>query len=234
MIVLQDITKTFNEGADNEYTAIHGVDLKIDADRVTVLRGPSGSGKTTLLTLIGGLARPSSGRIHVNGREVTSLPERFLTHMRREVFGFVFQSFNLIHGLSVLENVMIPAYPLGGPGRELNARAVELLETLRIAHKAGTEVQYLSGGEAQRVAIARALINDPPILVADEPTANLDTALSLEFLDIVRELRGRGKTVVMTSHDPMIWQADLVDAVVAMRDGRIVDSGVDPGGEGTA
>jgi putative ABC transport system ATP-binding protein len=222
MITLDNVTKTFNEGAENEFQAICDVNLKIVMNRITVLRGPSGSGKTTLLGLIGGLARPSSGRIHIDGQEVTSLPERFLTEKRRAVFGFVFQNFNLVHGLTVLENVMLPAYPLGKPRKALSQAALGLLDQLHVAHKADNPVQFLSGGETQRVAIARALINDPPILIADEPTANLDTALSHEFLNIVADLRARNKTVIMTSHDPLVEQAGVVDVLVTMRDGRIV------------
>ena len=140
------------------------------------------------------------------------------------MFGFVFQRFNLIRGLTVLENTILPGAPLGPDYAEINARARERLTSLGIAAKADTPVEFLSGGEAQRAAIARALINDAPVIIADEPTANLDTELTHRFLDIVRELRGEGRTVIMTSHDPRIWQSDLVNAVIDMRDGRIAGS----------
>lgn len=221
MIVLDNIHKTFNEGAANAFCAVTDLNLGFEAHKVTVLRGPSGSGKTTLLTLIGGMARPSGGRIHVEGREITSLPEHFLTRMRQRTFGFVFQNFNLIHGLSVLENVMLPMVPLGRPYGDVRTAALTLLERLHISAKADNAVETLSGGEAQRAAIARALINDPPVLIADEPTANLDTALSHAFVEIVADLKRQGKTVVMTSHDPLIWESQIVDRVVSLRDGRI-------------
>ncbi|NVK19626.1 MAG: ABC transporter ATP-binding protein [Methylocystaceae bacterium] len=221
MIVFENVTKTYNEGAENAFNAILNLDLTINSREITVLRGPSGSGKTTLLTLIGGMARPTSGRIHVAEREVTSLPERFLTKMRQDTFGFVFQSFNLIKGLSVLDNVMLPLTPLGRPRNQIRKEAYALLERLHIQSKAHNLVETLSGGEAQRTAIARALINNPPVLIADEPTANLDTGLSYAFMDIIKELKDQGKTVVMTSHDPLVWKSEIVDQVISVRDGKI-------------
>lgn len=223
MISLDTVSKTYHEGRHNEVRAVREISLEIAADRTTVIKGPSGSGKTSLLTLIGCLSRPSSGRIHLNGEMISGLPEKFMTGVRRETFGFIFQRFNLIRGISVLENVMLPAYPLGGDYASLRSKASELLEMLEIPDKASMHAEQLSGGEAQRVAIARALINDPQVVIADEPTANLDTRLSEQFLTIVTTLRGKGKTVLMTSHDPRIWSADIVDRVITMEDGRIVD-----------
>ncbi len=221
MIELRDVRKVFHEGRPDEHVAVAGVTLAIEAGRVTVLRGPSGSGKTTLLTLIGCMARPSCGRIWVEGREVTSLPERFLTEVRRRTFGFVFQQFHLLRGLSTLENVIIPAYPMGERRPALVRRARDLLDRLGIHARAGTRADWLSGGEAQRVAIARALINDPAVVIADEPTAHLDSALSGEFMAIVADLRARGKTVVIASHDPLVYDSPAVERVVPVRDGRL-------------
>ncbi len=221
MITLESVTKTFNAGRPNEVQALRDVDLTVADRAITVLRGPSGSGKTTLLTLLGCMARPTSGRIHVGGRMVSGLPEAFLAEARRRTFGFVFQRFNLIRGLSVIENVMLPAVPLAPPPRALRARALARLAEVGLADKADTRVDVLSGGETQRAAIARALINDAPILIADEPTANLDTALAEGFLRMVADLRDHGRTVILSSHDPRIWDSPLVDRVVSMRDGRI-------------
>ncbi len=221
MITLHGVSKTYNEGRPNEVTALRGIDLAI-APGVTVLMGPSGSGKTTLLSLVGCMARPTTGRITLAGEVISSLPERFLADLRRRRFGFVFQRFNLIRGLSVLENVMLPAAPLGAPRAEVEARALSRLEALGLAGKARMPVEVLSGGETQRAAIARALVNDAPVLIADEPTANLDTALALRFLDIVAGLRAEGKTVILTSHDPRIISAAPVTAVVELRDGAIL------------
>jgi putative ABC transport system ATP-binding protein len=223
MIELRDVKKAFNQGQHNEVWALSGISLEIEAKRVTALRGPSGSGKTTLLTLIGCLARPTSGRVTLHGRDISGLPERFLTEIRRKTFGFVFQQFNLIKGLSAIENVMLPAYPTGRPHRELVERAEALLERLQLAHRRDARVEWLSGGEQQRVAIARALINDPEVLIADEPTANLDTALAKEFLAILESFGAEGRTVILTSHDPLVTESAVVARLVDMRDGKLVE-----------
>jgi putative ABC transport system ATP-binding protein len=222
MIELKDIRKAFNQGRDNEFHALSGIDLQLPAQRVTALRGPSGSGKTTLLSIIGCLSRPTSGRVRLKGQDISGLPERFLTDIRRQTFGFVFQQFNLIKGLSALENVMLPAYPLGGDWRALRESAERLLGDLRLSHRREARVEWLSGGEQQRVAIARALINNPEVIIADEPTANLDTALSMEFMAILEKLSDSGKTVILTSHDPLVVESAIVHQVVDMRDGRVV------------
>jgi putative ABC transport system ATP-binding protein len=222
MIRVNDVTKTFNSGRHNEFTALNGVSAVIRPSEVTVLKGPSGSGKTTLLGLMGCMARPSSGRIYLDDREITSLPERFLTQIRRRTFGFIFQQFNLIRGVSALENVMLPAYPDGEPFSELRDRALDILERFSLAHRAQARVEWLSGGEAQRVAIARALINDPEYIIADEPTAHLDTKLSREFLEIMAGLHAAGKTIVMASHDPLVCESELATGVIEMRDGRVI------------
>ncbi len=225
MIHLQDIRKVFNAGQPNEFVAIEGVHLSIDSHVVTVLKGPSGSGKTTLLSLLGCMTRPTSGRITLQEREITSLPERFLTEVRRETFGMIFQQFNLIKGLTALENVMLPAYPKGEKHAVLKRRAMDLLALLNLAGKALARVEWLSGGEAQRTAIARALINNPAIVIADEPTAHLDTVLSLEFMEIMRQLKADGKTILIASHDPIVYASDGIDRMVEIRDGKIVSPG---------
>lgn len=222
MIELLDIKKAFNQNRPNEYWALHGIDLSIEAGKVTAFRGPSGSGKTTLLTIVGCLSRPTSGRVRFKGEDISALPERFLTEIRRQSFGFVFQQFNLIKGLSALENVILPAFPTGRPRAELVARAGELFARLQLAHRAQARVEWLSGGEQQRVAIARALINDPEVIIADEPTANLDTALSMEFMAILEGFTAAGKTVLLTSHDPLVVESSAVHRVVGMRDGRLI------------
>ena len=221
MIELQGVRKVFNQGRPHELMAVDGVSLTVGAREVTVFKGPSGSGKTTLLSLVGCMTRPTEGRIKLSGREITSLPERFLTEVRRSTFGFIFQQFNLVKGITALENVMLPAYPLGEHHRTLTRRAGELLELLDIGKRAEARSEWLSGGEAQRVAIARALINDPSVIIADEPTAHLDTRLSREFMEIVSRLKGKGKTVVIASHDPLVYESAVIDRTVTMRDGRV-------------
>ena len=222
MIELSGIRKAFNQGRDNEYWALNGIDLTIQPKQVTAFFGPSGSGKTTLLTIVGCLARPTTGRVRVKDRDISGLPERFLTQIRRRTFGFIFQQFNLIRGLSAIDNIMLPAYPLGGEWRALRERAESILDSLKLSHRRAARVEWLSGGEQQRVAIARALINDPEVIVADEPTANLDTALSKGFLEILETLAGQGRTVLLTSHDPLVIDSSVVQRIVTLRDGRIV------------
>ena len=224
MIELTDITKVYNENRPNRVEAVAGVDLTISDRAMTVLEGPSGSGKTTLLTLIGCLARPTTGRVRLDGEIVSGLPERFVTEVRRRTFGFVFQRFNLIRGMTALDNVMLPAFPLGIPHARLKERAMELLTHFGVAERAGLAVEMLSGGEAQRVAIARALVNDPKIVIADEPTASLDGARVEQFLTIAADLKAQGRTVIVTSHDPRITRAAIVDRRVAMADGRVVEA----------
>lgn len=238
MIELSGITKTFNGGKPNQFTAVNNVTLVVNPGQITVFKGPSGSGKTSLLTMIGCIARPTSGRIFLRGVaaavpfqqegvdavEITSLPERFLNNIRRSTFGFIFQQFNLVKGISVLENVMLPAYPTGEARTEFRARGLHLLDQFSVARHAGQRVEFLSGGELQRVAIARALINNPAIIIADEPTAHLDSKLSQDFMEIVGRLKGEGKSVLIASHDPIVFDSPLIDALVEMRDGAVVTS----------
>ncbi len=222
MIELSGIRKAFNQGRDNEYWALDGIDLRIAANQVTALRGPSGSGKTTLLTIVGCLSRPTEGRVRLKGEDISGLPERFLTEIRRQRFGFIFQQFNLIKGLTALDNIILPGYPTGRPRHELLARAEELLAGLKLGHRRDAKVEWLSGGEQQRVAICRALINDPELVIADEPTANLDSHLAGEFMGILESLAGQGRTILLTSHDPLVVESNVVQNVVDMRDGRLI------------
>ncbi|MBU5614187.1 ABC transporter ATP-binding protein [Geomonas azotofigens] len=228
MISVRNVSKVFNAGRPNAVTAVGGVSLDVRMEETTLFKGPSGSGKTTLLGLIGCMARPSAGRIFLNEREITSLPERFLTDIRRATFGFIFQQFNLIKGVSALENVMLPAYPTGEKFSRLRGRAMATLAMLGLEQRAEAKIEWLSGGEAQRVAIARALINNPAVVIADEPTAHLDTKLSLEFIGIMRELKSRGTTIIIASHDPIVCDSGLAGQVVELRDGRIVAGGAAP------
>ena len=223
MLELANIRKVFNQGQHNEYWALKGIDLDIPPARVSVLKGPSGSGKTTLLTILGCLARPTEGRVRLNGEDISGLPERFLTEIRRRTFGFIFQQFNLIRGLSAIENIILPGYPTGTPRARLVERAEALLADMQLSHRRDAKVEWLSGGEQQRVAICRALINDPEILVADEPTANLDSKLSAEFLAILRRLAEAGRTVILTSHDPLVVESEVVDRVYSLRDGQLIE-----------
>ena len=222
LIALNGITKIFNRGRPDEFTALSDVSIEIEPRGLAVFKGPSGSGKTTLLSIVGCMAKPSAGRVFVKGREVTSLPDRFLTDIRRHTFGFIFQQLHLVRGISALENVILPAYPSGERLASLRERGVRLLDLMGLAQRADTNIEWLSGGEAQRVAIARALINEPAIVIADEPTAHLDTKLSLDFMAAMERLKTEGKTILFASHDPLVYESAMVDRVLEMRDGRIV------------
>ena len=222
MIELKDVCKTFNRGKPNSFRALNGVNTRIDSGVVTLFRGPSGSGKTTLLALMGCMLRPTSGRIFIDDEEVTSLTQRFASEMRRRMFGFVFQDFHLVGGFSALENIMLPAYPTGASSRELSRRAMDLLGRLGMKAKAAARVESLSGGEKQRVAMARALVNDPQVIIADEPTAHLDAETAAHFIDLVAGLRKSGRTVLIASHDPLVCDCGLPDRVITLLNGQIV------------
>lgn len=221
VIKTNKVSKVFNPGMADEIKAVTDVTVEIKQAEVIVLKGPSGSGKTTLLSLLGCMCRPTVGSITINDKDVAKLPERFLAQIRRKTFGFIFQQFNLIKDISVLENVILPLYPLEVGLREIKAHAENILDDLNILSKKNVKVQRLSGGEQQRVAIARALINRPEIILADEPTAHLDTKLSRELLDILQNMNGEGKVIIIGTHDPLVYESSFVDRIIEMRDGMI-------------
>lgn len=215
------VRKVYNQGRPDQVNALHDISLAIGRGEVTVLKGPSGSGKTSLLSALGCMARPTAGSIIVDGRDVVKLPERFLTDLRRKKFGFIFQQLHLLRSVRVLENVLLPLYPLDMMPSDMRRNALDLLHRFNIADKMNLMVKNLSGGEQQRVAIVRALINDPEVIIADEPTAHLDRALAVEFMDILAGLTDNGRTIIIATHDPFVYGHDLVDRIIAMRDGRI-------------
>ncbi len=221
LIALENVCKIYNQGQANEVRALSGIDLSVEAGSMLCLKGPSGSGKSTLLAIIGCVFPPTSGRAAIAGKQLARLPDRFLTIHRRESIGFIFQKFNVLPELTVLENITLPLLPLGISPRERRQRAKTLMERLGIAHRENFPAGQISGGELQRVAIARALINRPPIILADEPTAHLDTPLSREFMAIMQQLQAEGKTIVIASHDPLVFEHPAIDRQVAIQDGRI-------------
>lgn len=223
LITAEDVRRIYNSGRPDEMTALHGVSFSIGQGAVAVFKGPSGSGKTTLLGLVGCMGRPTEGKITVDGRDVVKLPERFLTEVRRKKFGFVFQQFHLIKELTVLENVLLPLYPTDTGVKEMRRRGRLILEKLQVLEKIKLKVKHLSGGEQQRVAIARALINDPMIIIADEPTAHLDAQLAREFMNILSALHDEGRTIIIASHDPFIHEHPLVTMTITLGGGRITE-----------
>lgn len=216
---LDAVSRTFGEG-DTVVAAVDGVSLDVNAGELMLVMGPSGSGKTTLLAMCGGLMRPTSGRIWMGDTEVTALSERSLPDLRLRRVGFIFQSANLLANLSASENVRIVLDAAGVPRARAEARVRELLGTLRMTERAHRRPDQLSGGERQRVAIARALANDPPMLLADEPTANLDSRAGYQLMHTLELLaKEQGKTVLIVTHDSRI--ADVADRVVWLEDGSV-------------
>jgi putative ABC transport system ATP-binding protein len=220
MIELHGVSRTVPSG-DQMLTILHPLDLRIDSGRVAAITGPSGSGKSTLLGLLAGLDAPSSGHIVIDGADITAMSEDDLARFRGTRIGFVFQFFHLLPSLTAWENVRVPLEIAGraAAGR----RADELLAEVGLAARRHHYPSQLSGGEQQRVAIARALANDPPILLADEPTGNLDSTTGRQVIDLLIDVnRRRGTTVVLVTHDPEL--AALADVTIRLRDGRVVDA----------
>ena len=219
VIEVHDLVKVFGEGTA-QVRALDGVDLAVDEGEMVAIMGPSGSGKSTLLHIVGALETPTSGTIAVAGRRYEEAGDKALTQLRRDHIGFVFQFFNLLGSLSAEENVLLPGLIAGRADSALRRRARELLELVGLGDRASHTPAELSGGQQQRVSIARALLLKPELVLADEPTGNLDTRSGREVLRVLRELsRAEGRTILMVTHDP--GAAAVADRVVFLRDGRV-------------
>ena len=219
MITLSGVSKSFD--GKRKVTALDGVDLHIATGEMVSIVGPSGSGKSTLLNLIGALDRPSSGWIDIDGQRLDGLDDDGLTRVRRDKIGFIFQFFNLLPTLSCLENVALPLHLRGWARKKSVARAKELLDLVQLSQRIEHRPDELSGGERQRVAIARALAIYPPVLLADEPTGNLDSATGADILTLIQDLHERlHATVLVVTHDPQV--AGSCPRSITLRDGRIV------------
>jgi putative ABC transport system ATP-binding protein len=219
MILLSALRKSYRTETV-ETTALDDIDLRIDAGEFVAIMGPSGCGKSTLLNMIGLLDRPTGGTYALEGREVARLPENDLTDIRKRRIGFIFQNFNLIDELSVRENVELALLYHGISAAERRARVDKVLDKVGIAHRANHRPSQLSGGQQQRVAVARAVVAEPPLILADEPTGNLDTAHGEEVMRMLRALNEDGATIVMVTHSPA--HADYAGRVVNMLDGRVL------------
>jgi putative ABC transport system ATP-binding protein len=223
MIRVVKASKIYNKGEPNQVDAVNEVTLHIARGEMAVIHGASGSGKTSLLTLVGCISRPTSGKIQVAGKTISRLPEKFMTMHRREHIGIIFQQFNLILDLSVEQNVGLPLFPRNMSKTLISERVDHLLSNMRLSKRRDFLVKQLSGGEQQRVAIARALINNPEILLADEPTAHLDTTLAKELMETLAAIKKDDRTIVIASHDPLVYNHPLVDRIFEMKDGKVVE-----------
>ena len=221
VIKAKNLSKIYNPGRPNEVIALQGASLEIQPGESVIIEGPSGSGKSTLLSLLGVLDRPSQGQVLIEDEAVERLSDFWMSKLRREKIGFIYQRFNLIAGLKAWENVGYPLIPVGIPRKERRERACALLERLGIGHRVEHSVEEISGGEAQRVCIARALINSPQIIFADEPSSNIDMATMEGVLEIFNELKEEGKTLVLSTNDP--FMSDFGKKTITLRDGRLED-----------
>ena len=224
MIYIEKVNKIFNEGTPHAFEALKNIDLHISEGECVILSGVSGSGKSTLLSLIAALDKPSSGKIEVDGELISKLPDLHASAYRANSIGFIFQHFNLIESLSVEENVLAPLINAKLGIDTIKKMAQKSMEDASIEHKSTQSIKELSGGEKQRCAIARALVCDPKIIICDEPTANLDRANSLKFIELLRDLKQRGKTVIVATHDPLFESLEFVTKVIYMEDGEMKSS----------
>ena len=221
MIELKNITKIYDLNKNDQVVALKDINLSINEGELIVLKGSSGSGKSTILSLIAALNKPTSGEVIVDKKKISKLPDNFASVYRRDNIGFIFQKYNLIADISVKENILLPLIPLNPDADELDEKLNLVMEKFKISHKKENLVKNLSGGEQQRVAIARANVNNPKIIIADEPTANLDEKLSLHFIEILKELKTAGKTIVVATHDPLFFDLDFVDREIQVSNGTI-------------
>ena len=221
MVKLNNITKVYEVNKNNSVTALDDVSLLVEEGEVVVLNGASGSGKSTILSLIAALSKPTSGEVLVDGKQISKLSDNFASEFRRDNIGFIFQKYNLLPNLSVKDNILLPLVPLNPDAEIAEEKLNRVMEMFSISHKADAIVKNLSGGEQQRVAIARANVNNPKIIIADEPTANLDEKLSLSFIEILKELKALKKTIIIATHDPLFSDLDFVDKKVEIHNGKI-------------
>jgi putative ABC transport system ATP-binding protein len=220
-VVLEGVTRIYLAGTEAEVVAVKDINLRVESGDYVAIMGPSGSGKSTLLNLMGAMDRPSRGRIIIDGTDITRASNTQLANIRNTKIGMVFQSFNLINRMNVIENIELPLVVRGVPPKRRRMLAERLLDELGIKSKANRKPLELSGGQQQRVAIARALIGDPPIILADEPTGNLSTSDTNQVLEILDSLnKEMGKTLVVATHNPDV--AKHAERIVHMRDGQIV------------
>lgn len=221
-IVIQNLNKLYNPNKPNAFYALKNINLSVEEGEIVILKGVSGSGKSTLLSLIGGLSKPSSGEILVDAQNIVKLPDIMSSAFRHQKIGFIFQSFNLLEGLSVYQNILAPLALTSLSKEAMHDKVSQAMSLANIEHKNDQNVSSLSGGERQRCAIARAVVMEPEIILADEPTANLDKENALMFIDILKKFKALHKTVIIATHDPLFDAVSVIDRCVQMRDGELV------------
>lgn len=222
MIKLINLTKSYEVNKNNTVQALQDLTLEINKGELVVLKGASGSGKSTVLSLLAGLAKPTYGEVIIKEQRVSKLPDSFSSLFRREHIGFIFQKYNLVPTLSVEQNILLPLIPNNPSAQEVSLLLNKVMKKFKIEHKKDTLVRNLSGGEQQRVAIARSMVNDPEIIIADEPTANLDKELSLHFIDIIKELKDLNKTIIIATHDPLFFDLEFCDKEIELKNGKMI------------
>ena len=223
MIKIENLNKIFNENTKKEFHALKNINLEINDSSCTILKGISGSGKSTLLSIIGTLLKPTSGNIQIDNENVAKLPDLHASNFRARKLGFIFQSYNLFDTLSVKDNVSISLIPLGFSQKQIDEMVLKALELANINHKKDELVYNLSGGEKQRCAIARAMVNNPEIILCDEPTANLDYDNSIIFIETIKKLKALNKTIIVATHDPIFDNLEFVDKIVNIKNGIICE-----------
>ena len=221
MIILKNITKKYKVNSE-EIIALDDINLEILEGQTVVLKGASGSGKSTILSILANMTKPTSGEVIVKDMRISKLSDDFSSKYRLSNIGFIFQKYNLIPNLTVQNNIILPLIPQNLEESFINNRLDELLDFFQIQDKKDIEVYKLSGGEQQRVALARALVNNPDIILADEPTANLDLKLSLEFIANLEKLKLLNKTIIIATHDPLFFDHQLVDKIIEIKNGKII------------
>ena len=223
MIKITNLNKIFNENTKKEFHALKDINIQIETSSCVILKGVSGSGKSTLLSIIGTLLKPTSGEIKIDDESIAKLPDLHASNFRAKKLGFIFQSYNLFNELNVKDNISIPLIPLGFSQKQIDTMSLIALKLANIEHKKDELVYNLSGGEKQRCAIARALVNNPDIILCDEPTANLDHDNSMKFIESLREFKKLNKTIIVATHDPIFENLDFVDKVINIKNGMICE-----------
>lgn len=221
MIVVKNICKSFTQGSNGTFHALKNINISIESGECVVFKGVSGSGKSTLLSIIGAIMKPSSGSVEIDGYNIVSLSDFHISHYRNKTIGFVTQSFHLFDGLSVKDNLLAPLVINDYTSKEIQEHISQAMEIANISHKQKSKVVTLSGGEKQRCMIARALVNNPSIILCDEPTANLDEKNSLMFIKIIKKLKSLNKTIIIATHDPLFDRDDVVDIVININEGTL-------------